>query len=937
MRNRRGLTLALLNCRSIRSEAKARDFVMFVREHNPDIILGTESWLSDDVSDAEIFPSDYVTYRKDRIDRSGGGVFISVRENINSYKEEWNSGGACEAVWCRIVDSYQKHYLFGCFYDPPSDCEESLSEFLAVLEEHVQLRTSRVVIGGDFNLPDIDWDKMLNVSGGRYHKKNEMLLNVINTCGLEQMIRVPTRIAPNVSNTLDLLITNVPQLVGNVTTCVGISDHSAVTFELQNISRRPKVKRAVKLFKRANFKEMNDRLFRHYLDFHEVAASQTVNENWVQFKEVIKDVEKLVPTRTVSANADPPWYNQKLRCLDNKQRKLHRRAIRHRCDALLQRYRATRTEVKKAYKEAEISYKNRLGLLLKESDRHFWKYVKSRRGKETGISSILSENGNIIHDAEGIANILNNQYSKVFCDKNGSCIPLAGPRTSHMMPPVEISYRGILGLLERIEIHKACGPDGICGAILKYCAKIAGMFLKTIFEQSLDTGDIPFDWRQAFVHPVFKGGNSKMPGNYRPISLTCICCKLMERIVVSSITTYLDDAGLLAQNQHGFRKRLSCESQLIMLCHDVMSSIDKKTSVDLAFIDFSKAFDKVPHNLLINKLQYYNFDQKVLGWIEAFLKNRTQRVIIENSYSNSIPVTSGVPQGSVLGPILFLLYINDLPDRIGCKVRLYANDVVLYTDVLGIEESNDVLQVSLNELSEWCHEWKMCINVDKSAVMRVSRLKSIITPVYRLNDIKIKVVQDFKYLGVHISNQCSWQKHIQYVASKSSRMLRFIKRNFRDCPQAVKEVVYTSLVRPLLEYASCVWDPCGEGMKRELEMVQRRAARFVLNDYDRTSSVSDMLLKIGWQSLDTRRKQARLCHMFKFYHGDMNVDVSDILCPPCYVGRKDHRKKVRRIQSRILPYHNSFFPKTIRDWNVLSPDAIETQSIKEFKKIIVEK
>ena len=165
-------------------------------------------------------------------------------------------------------------------------------------------------------------------------------------------------------------------------------------------------------------------------------------------------------------------------------------------------------------------------------------------------------------------------------------------------------------------------------------------------------------------------------------------------------------------------------------------------------------------------------------------------------------------------------------------------------------------------------------------------------------------------------------------------MLRFIKRNFRDCPQAVNEIMYMSLVRPLLEYAGCVWDPYAEGMKHDLEMVQRRVARFVLNDYDRHSSVTDMLSSIGWKSLETRLREARLCLMFKLYHGDMKLDVSNIIYKPHYMGRNDHEKKIRRIQSRLLSYHNSFFPKTVRDWNTLSSGLVETNSVVEFKKLL---
>ena len=908
---------------------------MFVREHNPDIILGTESWLSDDISDAEVFPKNYVTYRKDRSDRIGGGVFICVRDSIVSYKEDWNSDGKCEAVWCRLVDKNQKTYLVGCFYDAPSDCLSSLSEFLTVLDHRAQLHNSRVLVGGDFNLPDINWDCMLTKVGGRCQNKNDMLLSVLNTCGLEQMIKTPTGVTNNSSNILDLFITNIPQHVSQIASCVGISDHLAIIIHLEDISRRPKVKRNIKLFHKADFDQINYRFYQHYLEFLDGATARTVNENWTQFKEYVQNVEKLVPSRTVSVSTDPPWYNRRLRRLDIIQRKLHRKARQLGSGTLLQRYKEMKAFVRHSHREAETQYKNKLGYLLKENCKCFWKYVKAKRGKKSGISSIQSDNGEMVHEGKHIANILNKQYKKVFCDESKSQITPAKCRTNEVMSPVKVNFRGVLGLLENIQIHKAAGPDGICGAILKRCAKAAAMFLKIIFEQSLSTGDIPHDWRQALVHPVLKGGNPKRPENYRPISLTCICCKLMERILVSSIVTYLEDTNLFSQNQHGFRKHLSCESQLTMLFQDILASVDQRNGVDLAFIDFTKAFDKVPHKHLMNKLEAYNLDKRVLGWIKGFLSNRTQKVIMDNSCSDEVAVTSGVPQGSVLGPILFLLYVNDLPDKMKCKVRMYADDVVLYTDVKSNEKFHFTLQADLDELSRWCKDWKMSINIKKCAIMRMSNCKSAVVPRYCLDDSEVKVVQDFKYLGVHISSQCSWQQHIRHAVSKGNQMLRFIKRNFKGCPQPVKETVYTSLVRPLLEYACCVWDPSGEGLKHELEMVQRRAARFVLDDYDRKKSVTDMLSKIGWDTLQNRRQLSRFCFMFKMYHGYCKLDVSDIILEPCYVGRNDHRKKIRRLQSRVLQYHNSFFPRTIREWNKLPAEILETESAQEFKRMLI--
>ena len=391
----RDLSFVLLNCRSIRSENKAREFKLFVREHDPDVIMGTESWLTNDISDAEIFPHNYVTYRKDRCDRTGGGVFICIRESITSYREDWNNTDECEAIWCRIIDKGKKHYIIGCLYDPPSDCELRLSEFLSVLEQKALSTNFRIIVGGDFNLPDIDWTNMISSTGGRYRNKNDILVNVVNSYGLEQMVKVPTRVTEHASNILDIIITNVPQLVNNLNTCLGISDHLAVIFQTQDVARQPKVKRKIKQYNRANFEDTNQRLCQYFIQFREDALSRTVDENWIMFKEAISNVESKIPTRAFTINGDPPWYSLRLKRLEDKQRRFHREAKFYKSAVSLQRYREIRAVVKQAYKEAESNYKSRLGSLLKEDNRHFWKYVKAKRTKKRALPLLYPRVGTL--------------------------------------------------------------------------------------------------------------------------------------------------------------------------------------------------------------------------------------------------------------------------------------------------------------------------------------------------------------------------------------------------------------------------------------------------------------------------------------------------------------------------------------------------------------
>ena len=249
------------------------------------------------------------------------------------------------------------------------------------------------------------------------------------------------------------------------------------------------------------------------------------------------------------------------------------------------------------------------------------------------------------------------------------------------MPNIEIEERGVHLLLANPNPKKAAGPDKLPTKLLKEIATEIAPILTALFRNSLNTGLVPGDWKHALVQPIFKKGDRSQAANYRPISLTSVCCKMMEHIVRRAITNHLDRNKITSDAQHGFRKRRSCESQLILTVHDLAEELDQQGQTDTILLDFSKAFDRVPHQRLLRKLEFYGIQGKVLRWIESFLSGRTQQVVVEGEHSSVGPVTSGVPQGSVLGPTLFLIYINDLGEEIRAKVRLFADDTILYSKI----------------------------------------------------------------------------------------------------------------------------------------------------------------------------------------------------------------------------------------------------------------
>ena len=390
----------------------------------------------------------------------------------------------------------------------------------------------------------------------------------------------------------------------------------------------------------------------------------------------------------------------------------------------------------------------------------------------------------------------------------------------------------------------------------------------------------------------------------------------------------------MCDEQHGFRHKRSCETQLILTIHDLAKNLDSGLQSDVILLDFSKAFDKVDHKLLLHKLDHYGIRGSLLSWLGDFLTNRKQQVVIAGQQSLSDDVTSGVPQSSVLGPLLFLCFINDLPERIKCKVKLYADDVLLYTPINNIDDCHR-LQNDLTTLEQWASKWNMVFNPTKCEFLRVSNKTNQISMQYFIQGQIIQEVSSVKYLGITIDQHLTWNTHVKQVTNKANKIKCFLQRNLKYCPTTIKVNCYKSLVRPVIEYAATVWAPYTQNNINAIEAVQRRAARFVYNNYSTYASVSNMITNLGWNTLHNRRNELRLILLFKIVHQLVDINTYDMLalCPSNYDTR-GHHLRFFQVPTRINAFRHSFFPSTAKLWNTLSDDIVAITNVEIFKSKI---
>ena len=440
-------------------------------------------------------------------------------------------------------------------------------------------------------------------------------------------------------------------------------------------------------------------------------------------------------------------------------------------------------------------------------------------------------------------------------------------------------------------VHKATGPDGISPKLLKLAGQSVTAPLTVIFNQSLRETSVPSTWKCARIKTTHKKGDITERENYRPLSILSVPSKIMEKCVVDKLVEHTSvNNNLVNSSQWTYKKELSTELLLVNMTEKWRSALDQRKTLCAVFIDFRKAFDSVSLTNLPYKVQAHGIMGNMWKWLTDCLSNCTQFTTVGESMSQTSPVTCGVPQGSVLGPFLFNLYTDDLPNVINTLentcIEMYADDTILYCIADDVDTAIAVTNKALALIAEWCIMNDMVLHPVKCEAMLLHR-SVFIGPMQALtiNNVVIKVVKSTNAIVSNIKNT-------------ANKTLGFIKRNLHSCPEGIKSRAYISLVRPTIEYASTVWDPCRQYQIQWLENVQRRAARFATRTYgSEQGCVTRFLNHLQWLSLQHRRKVARLTLLHKALHSEAAVNI------PLYIEHKPTMKTRRSHSLKFIPLH----------------------------------
>ena len=665
---------------------------------------------------------------------------------------------------------------------------------------------------------------------------------------------------------------------------------------------------------------------------------------------LLKHLNKHAPIKTkrVKTKRMPDWFTQDIVQMQN---------ARDNSKRLKQwtKYRIYRNKTKQLIRAAKRKYFTESVSNSKDT-KHIWAHLRTVNGDTKASSKHLPQELTIDNKtftkSEDIAHKLNSYFTSIanIINVNDSDTPALNtekisnlvenkvPADTFFTIPL-ITSEQVSTYINKLESSKATGLDGLSPRVLKMTASLISPSIAMLINKSIKTGTFPFQLKQAKVHPIFKGGTKSDPSNYRPISILPTVSKIFEKHINKHLMGYLNKHKLLHESQSGFRHKHSCQTAFIKLIDSWAECIDRGDLIGALFLDFRKAFDLVDHSILIKKLSIYKFSSSAIQWFKSYLNNRQQTIECDKGFTDFLNILSGVPQGSILGPTLFLLFINDLPLCFEhCSSDLYADDTTVHTKDSSVNNIEHNIMYDLKNAIEWSKPNKMQLHYGKTTCMLVGtrqRLNMSHKLNIQANNICIQNVSKQKLLGIYIDENLTWSSHIDYLCSHISTKISLLRNLSKYVPVKVLKMFYQSYILPCIDYGSITWGSASSSNIERLNKLQKRAARIILRTDFNTPS-QEMFQELGWSPVPNRIKYNKAVLTYRALNNLTPAYITNLLKPMSQVHslnlRSSENGSLYVPKSRTSLYSGSFSCSAPRLWNALPQCVREAGSLDSFKK-----
>jgi len=924
---------------------KRTEFCHIIELEQPDIVCLTEivpKCFKFAVQRVELEIDGYDCFPKIERDNAERGVLIYVKKYLEAQEVLLaEQDKTKDNVWVEIQLKDRDRLLIGCVYRSPNNTEDKNDKLYDLIKAAIGRRT-QVLLVGDFNHPEINWENETSPASDN-HKATIFMESVVRENFLYQHIRNPTHYRAEQSPTLvDLVFTKEEGMIKEIlhSAPIGKSHHQVLSFEYRTNTQNIGAKQEARfLYSRADYDGLRQKMREQNLC--DRLQDKNVTEGWNLLCEaynqaLVKCVPKSKGTNKnqLKIKKKPLWMNEKALIKIKKKKAAFKRYMETKEGKDYLMYAKVRNQASTECKRAIKEYERSLAKKAQCNPKAFYAYANSKLKTKQGVADLTDGEGNTATNNKDKADTLNRFFCSVFTKENTQNMPTCEQRRVRSeLRNIDFTRESILKRLQSLNPTKSPGSDGMHSRVLKELADELAEPLTMLFTKSLEEGVLPSSWKEANVTPIFKKGKKSDPGNYRPVSLTSIVCKVMESEIRDKIIGHLCQNELLSDCQHGFIPKRSCVTNLLATMDNWTESLDEGKPVDAVYLDFAKAFDSVPQLRLIRKIEAYGITGKVQKWIRHFLIGRQQRVAVNGSVSEWSPVTSGVPQGSVLGPVLFVIFINDLPDVLRSWCEMYADDTKVSTTV-ETDAAHQILQTDIDRLVEWADTWQLRFNASKCKVIHFGRNNPKHRYTMRLHHSENRTTLETsaleKDLGVQVDSDLKFSCHIEMQVTKANKILGLIRRSYQFLDEECMRMLFTALVRPHLEFANVAWSPRYQKDKILIEGVLRRATKLVPR---LTSLPYEMRLeRLKVPSMQYRRDRGDMIEVYKYAHH--LYDVSSPLTFEESSRTRGHNQKLRKIRVNTGVRQNFFPLRVIDTWNKLPEDIVNAPTLNSFKNRI---